>query len=138
MANFTPCRTEPQCSSNRRLHGPLEGVWDVWGKENTPMSDIEPGSSSPLSRHRVGITGRMRFAGRFHIKASKRTAVLLDTLSPRARKHRTLHLSDISQPSQWGSAVWQSVCAHRQCWGPMNCKCIGCPASKGRNVQITA
>jgi hypothetical protein len=128
-------QTAPPAGHNPNVHviggwmGP-RGVWDVWGKENTAMSGIEPGSSNPFSRHCVASTGRMRFAGRFHVKASNRSAVLLDTLSPRARKHRTLHLSDITHPSQWGSAVWQSVCAHNTVLGPMNCKCcIGCQAA---------
>jgi hypothetical protein len=105
------------------------GVWNVWGEENIAMSDIESGSSNPFSRHRVASTGRMRFAGRFHIKASERIAVLLDTLSARARKHCTLYLSDITRLSQWGGAVWQSVCAHSTVLGPVNCKCIGCQAA---------
>jgi hypothetical protein len=91
-------------------------------KENTPISDIEPGFSNQFPRHRIDFKGRMRFAGRFHIKALDRTVVLPDTFNPRARKHGTLCLSDITQSSQWGSVVWQSVHT-AQCWSAMNCKC---------------
>jgi len=85
--------------------GPRGGLGRL-GKENTAVSDIEPGSSNPFSPHCVASTGRMRFAGRFHIKAPSTE----QTLSPRARKHRTLYLSDITHPSS-------SLAVHTaQCW----------------------
>lgn len=89
--------------------GPRGGLGRL-GERKYRMSDTDPGSSNPFSRHRVASTGRMRFAGLSHIEASNRWADLLDALSPRARKHRTLYVSD-RHYSACGLAVC-AVCAH--------------------------